>query len=203
MGKAPRARRCCCGRTQTAKLTETRIYLYEGALREEYGTADAALDPQDSERIVDAKSFSVEQVRPGLLVVSDPNTEARISRCAAEGGLARMRRSRGGAAFYVETLLLVLFLLASLTVLVQDPGRCKAYLHREARELSTAVSIAQNAAELFAASGSREDFAALLGAEKRRGTLRAAATSRAVGRMKHRGLMSWKRRVGRNAAAGG
>lgn len=27
---------------------ETRIYLYEGALREEYGTADDALDPQDS-----------------------------------------------------------------------------------------------------------------------------------------------------------
>ena len=49
---------------------ETRIYLYEGALREEYGTADAALDPQDSERIVDAKSFSVEQVRPCLLYTS-------------------------------------------------------------------------------------------------------------------------------------
>ena len=40
---------------------------------------------------------------------------------------------------------------------------------------SVRVSIAQNAAELFAASGSQEDFAALLGAEKTaRGTLRAA-----------------------------
>ena len=85
-----------------------------------------------------------------------------------------MRRSRGGAAFYVETLLLVLFLLASLTVLVQILGAAKR-TSREARELSTAVSIAQNAAELFAASGSQEDFAALLGAEKTaRGTLRAA-----------------------------
>ena len=85
-----------------------------------------------------------------------------------------MRRSRGGAAFYVETLLLVLFLLASLTVLVQILGAAKR-TPREARELSTAVSIAQNAAELFAASGSQEDFAALLGAEKTaRGTLRAA-----------------------------
>ena len=34
-----------------------------------------------------------------------------------------MRRSRGGAAFYVETLLLVLFLLASLTVLEGVDGR--------------------------------------------------------------------------------
>lgn len=85
-----------------------------------------------------------------------------------------MRRSRGGAAFYVETLLLVLFLLASLTVLVQILGAAKR-TSREARELSTAVSIAQNAAELFAASGSQEDFAVLLGAEKTaRGTLRAA-----------------------------
>ena len=92
-----------------------------------------------------------------------------------------MRRSRGGAAFYVETLLLVLFLLASLTVLVQILGAAKR-TSREARELSTAVSIAQNAAELFAASGSQEDFAAL-----------PHTTSRAVGqRMKHRGLTSWK-----------
>ena len=66
-----------------------------------------------------------------------------------------MRRSRGGAAFYVETLLLVLFLLASLTVLVQILGAAKR-TSREARELSTAVNIAQNAAELFAASGSQE-----------------------------------------------
>ena len=69
---------------------------------------------------------------------------------------------------------MVLFLLASLTVLVQILGAAKR-TSREARELSTAVSIAQNAAELFAASGSQEDFAALLGAEKTaRGTLRAA-----------------------------
>ena len=104
-----------------------------------------------------------------------------------------MRRSRGGAAFYVETLLLVLFLLASLTVLVQILGAAKR-TSREARELSTAVSIAQNAAELFAASGSQEDFAVLLGAEKTaRGTLRAAYDVRAVGqRTKHRGPMSWK-----------
>ena len=101
-----------------------------------------------------------------------------------------MRRSRGGAAFYVETLLLVLFLLASLTVLVQILGAAKR-TSREARELSTAVSIAQNAAELFAASGSQEDFAALLGAEKTaRGTLRAAYDVQ--GGWKHRGLTSWK-----------
>ena len=64
---------------------ETRIYLYEGALREEYGTADAALDPQDSERIVDAKSFSVEQVRLGLLVVSTEYGSADIALRSGRG----------------------------------------------------------------------------------------------------------------------
>ena len=64
---------------------ETRIYLYEGALREEYGTADAALDPQDAERIVDAKSFSVEQVRPGLLVVSTEYGSADIALRSGRG----------------------------------------------------------------------------------------------------------------------
>ena len=64
---------------------ETRIYLYDGALREEYGTADAALDPQDSERIVDAKSFSVEQVRPGLLVVSTEYGSADIALRSGRG----------------------------------------------------------------------------------------------------------------------
>ena len=64
---------------------ETLIYLYEGALREEYGTADAALDPQDSERIVDAKSFSVEQVRPGLLVVSTEYGSADIALRSGRG----------------------------------------------------------------------------------------------------------------------
>lgn len=85
-----------------------------------------------------------------------------------------MRKSRGGAAFYVETLLLVLFLLASLTVLVQMLGAAKR-TSREAKELSCAVGIAQNAAELFAASGSKEDFVGLLDAAKAAdGTLYAA-----------------------------
>lgn len=60
----------------------------EGAallLREEYGTADAVLAPQDAERIVDAKSFSVEQVRPGLLVVSTEYGSADIALRSGRG----------------------------------------------------------------------------------------------------------------------
>lgn len=76
-----------------------------------------------------------------------------------------MHRSKRGAAFYVETILLILFLLFSLTVLVRILGAARQF-SREARELSCAVRIAQDAAEQLAASGSREDFAALLDAHE-------------------------------------
>ena len=66
VGEGPEGAALLLRENADGETYETRIYLYEGALREEYGTADAALDPQDSERIVDAKSFSVEQVRPGV-----------------------------------------------------------------------------------------------------------------------------------------
>lgn len=76
-----------------------------------------------------------------------------------------MHKLRRGAAFYVETVLLLLFLLLSLTVLVRMLGTARQ-LSREARQLSCAVRIAQDAAEQLAASDSREDFAALLGARQ-------------------------------------
>ncbi len=76
-----------------------------------------------------------------------------------------MHKSRRGAAFYVETILLVLFLLLSLTVLARMLGTARQ-LSREARQLSCAVRIAQDAAEQLAASDSREDFAVLLGARQ-------------------------------------
>ncbi len=76
-----------------------------------------------------------------------------------------MNKTRRGASFYVETLLLVLFLLFCLTVLVQMLGTARR-LSREARELSLCVQIAQNAAEQLAASDSREAWALRLGARE-------------------------------------
>lgn len=89
-----------------------------------------------------------------------------------------MRKTRRGAAFYVETLLLVLFLMFCLTVLVRMLGAARQ-LSREARELSHAVQIAQNAAEQLAASDSREDWARRLGArEEPDGTLTVGCDAR-------------------------
>lgn len=76
-----------------------------------------------------------------------------------------MHRSRRGAAFYVETILLVLFLLFSLAVLVRMLGTAKQ-LSGEARQLSCAVRIAQDAAEQAAVCDSPEDLAALLDARQ-------------------------------------
>ena len=85
VGEGPEGAALLLRENADGETYETRIYLYEGALREEYGTADAALDPQDSERIVDAKSFSVEQVRPGLLVVSTEYGSADIALRSGRG----------------------------------------------------------------------------------------------------------------------
>ena len=85
VGEGPEGAALLLRENADGETYETRIYLYEGALREEYGTADAVLAPQDAERIVDAKSFSVEQVRPGLLVVSTEYGSADIA----------LRRGRG------------------------------------------------------------------------------------------------------------
>lgn len=74
-----------------------------------------------------------------------------------------MHRSRRGVAFYVETILLILFLLFSLTVLVRILGAAKQF-SLEARQLSCAVRIAQDAAEQAAVCDSPEDLAALLDA---------------------------------------
>ena len=85
VGEGPEGAALLLRENADGETYETRIYLYEGALREEYGTADAALDPQDSERIVDAKSFSIEQVRPGLLVVSTEYGSADIALRSGRG----------------------------------------------------------------------------------------------------------------------
>lgn len=76
-----------------------------------------------------------------------------------------MHRSRRGAAFYVETILLILFLLFSLTVLVRILGAARQF-SLEARQLSCAVRIAQDAAEQVAVCDSPEDLAALLDTEQ-------------------------------------
>ena len=79
VGEGPEGAALLLRENADGETYETRIYLYEGALREEYGTADAALDPQD------AKSFSVEQVRPGLLVVSTEYGSADIGLRSGRG----------------------------------------------------------------------------------------------------------------------
>ena len=76
-----------------------------------------------------------------------------------------MRKTRGTTAFYLETLLLILFLLASLTVLVKVMGTAKQ-MSRAARELSASAGIAQSAAEQFAASTGDGQLAEMLGAQQ-------------------------------------
>lgn len=66
--------------------------------------------------------------------------------------------------FYMETLFLIAVLIAVILVLTRVFGMGRSE-SREARLLTIAVSLAQNAAEAVSGSSSLEDVAALLGEE--------------------------------------
>lgn len=46
---------------------ETLIYFYEGTLREYFVLSNEEFNPKAGEKIVDAESFSIEEILPGLL----------------------------------------------------------------------------------------------------------------------------------------
>ena len=72
-------------------------------------------------------------------------------------------KHRKNTAFFIETLLLTLFVLALCTVLVRlfAAARLRS---AQAQELTAAQQIAQNVSESFYASASEEQFWQLLGA---------------------------------------
>ena len=74
-----------------------------------------------------------------------------------------MKRHRT-TTFYMETLFLIAVFIAVILVLTRVFGAGRSQ-SREARLLTDAVSLAQNAAEAVSGSSSMEDVAALLGVE--------------------------------------
>ncbi len=64
------------------EVYETRIYLYDGALREEYALADTPLRPESAERIVPLGAFTLTWERGGLLIAATDYGAARVAlRC--------------------------------------------------------------------------------------------------------------------------
>ena len=72
-----------------------------------------------------------------------------------------MKRRGHITSFYIETLLLVLVFVAVLMVITQVFGLGKAE-SRRAGELTSAVTLAQNAAEAVSVSKNTSDLAAIL-----------------------------------------
>lgn len=72
-----------------------------------------------------------------------------------------MNDTKRGIAFYVETVLLVLFLSVALAVLVQVFAAAQG-METQAQRLSDGTLLAENAAELIAASESEEEFRSLV-----------------------------------------
>ncbi len=65
---------------------ETRIYLYDGALMEEYAAADAPLAPETAQTIGSTRTFSITEEGARLLVTTDAGTVC--IRLRSEGGLS-------------------------------------------------------------------------------------------------------------------
>lgn len=49
---------------------ETRIYLYENALRTEFSRVTAEIDPNNAEKLCDLKTFKAELSESGLLTIT-------------------------------------------------------------------------------------------------------------------------------------
>jgi hypothetical protein len=75
------------------------------------------------------------------------------------------KRVHGNAAFYIEVVVLLFFMLLSQTVLVQVFGAAQA-AGQQAKILSDSVRLVENAAQTVAASKSQDELPYLLGAER-------------------------------------
>lgn len=82
IGDGPEGDALLLRETAGDEVYETRIYLYDGALREEYALADTPLRPDSAERIVPLDAFSLTLEQDGLLVAATEHGEARVAlRC--------------------------------------------------------------------------------------------------------------------------
>jgi hypothetical protein len=79
--------------------------------------------------------------------------------------MSNTKRAHGNAAFYIEVVLLLFFMLLTQTVLVQVFGAAQA-AGQQAKILSDSVRLAENAAQTVAASQNQSELPYLLGAER-------------------------------------
>ena len=85
IGAGPEGDALILRETAGGDVYETRIYLYDGALREEYVPADFPLRPEGAERIAVLEHFSLCEERPGLLTAATEYGEIHIAlRCEKE-----------------------------------------------------------------------------------------------------------------------
>ena len=122
-----------------------RIYRKDGMLLEDYASADAALNPEEAQRLGMTERFEAEKLPGNLLKL----------RTDAGSVLLHLR------SFYLETLMLIVVFVLIILVLTQVFGLAQMQSTR-AKELNGAVILAQNAAEAVAASETPEELLKLL-----------------------------------------
>ena len=78
---------------------------------------------------------------------------------------AVMKRKQHITAFYLETLLMIVVFISIILVLTRVFGNARVQ-SAEAKQLTSAVTLAQNTAEAVSASGSPEELFSILNAEQ-------------------------------------
>ena len=76
-----------------------------------------------------------------------------------------MKRKQHITAFYLETLLMIVVFISIILVLTRVFGNARVQ-SAEAKQLTSAVTLAQNTAEAVSASGSPEELFSILNAEQ-------------------------------------
>lgn len=79
VGAGPEGDALLLRETAAGEVYETRIYLYDGALCEEYSAAAQPLRPESAERIVALQEFSVQKAQADLLSVRTEYGAAHIA----------------------------------------------------------------------------------------------------------------------------
>ena len=84
-GQGPEGPSLVLSETDQADTYETRIYLYEGAIVQEYAVSGTPYAPDTATKVVDSKTFSF-AYRDGLLTIDCDQGTATVALRTAQGG---------------------------------------------------------------------------------------------------------------------
>ena len=126
---------------------ETRFYLYEGKVVQEYSLAGSGYTPEKATEVTASDTFDF-SYSDGLLAVTTDQGTAEVPRMTKNEQIEDASKTKVNTAFLIEALVLMAVLIASMAVFTQLFTHSAVAAH-QAEDLTRATLLAQNAAEEF------------------------------------------------------